>query len=77
MNVQGIFEHRYELMPPIEDTFANYLSMGEASSLKTQTLSSKPYHVTSHLNGNWSSWWGLTHDGCVTGVQAALLKELV
>lgn len=68
MNVQGIFEDRYELMPPIEDKFANYLSMAEASSLKTQTLSSKPYHVTSRVNCNWSDQWGLTHNGCVTGI---------
>ncbi|XP_016090331.1 uncharacterized protein [Sinocyclocheilus grahami] len=33
-NIEGMSEHGYERMPPIEETLACYLSMGETSSLK-------------------------------------------
>lgn len=42
-------------MPPIDETFANYLAAGEASALKALALPSIPLKMTSHLNG----WVGL------------------
>ncbi|KAI2646248.1 Lamina-associated polypeptide 2, isoform alpha [Labeo rohita] len=44
-------ENGYEKMPPIEETLANYLSLGEASSLKAPSLPTKPLQRTSCLNG--------------------------
>lgn len=37
-------------MPPIKETLASFLSVGEASALKAQSLPTKPLHVTSRLN---------------------------
>ncbi len=44
-------ESGYEWMPPIEEMLASYLSMGEMSSLKVPSLSSKHLQDTSLLNG--------------------------
>ncbi len=33
-NIAGMRENGYERMPPIEETLASYLSMGETPSLK-------------------------------------------
>ncbi|KAL0157252.1 hypothetical protein M9458_048498 [Cirrhinus mrigala] len=44
-------ESGYERMPPIEETLANYLPLGEASSLKAPSLPSEPLQRTSCLNG--------------------------
>ncbi len=35
-------ENGYEGMPPVEETLASYLSVGETSSLKAPSLPSKP-----------------------------------
>ncbi|KAI2657131.1 Oncostatin-M [Labeo rohita] len=50
-NIEGMREYGYEKMPPVEETLASYLSMGEVSSLKTPSLPSIPLQVTSRLNG--------------------------
>ncbi len=50
-NIVGMRESGYERMPPIEETLASYLSMGETSSLKVSSLLSKPLQYTSCLNG--------------------------
>ncbi len=50
-NIVGMLEIGYERMPPIEETLASYLSMGETSSLKVPFLPSKPLRDTSCLNG--------------------------
>ncbi len=50
-NIEGMRESGYERMPPIEETLASYLSMGETSSLKVPSLPSKPLQDTSCLNG--------------------------
>ncbi len=50
-NIKGMLERGYERMPPIEETLASYLSMGETSSLKVTSLPSKSLQDTSHLNG--------------------------
>lgn len=39
------------MLPPIEDTFVNYLSVGDTLMLMTLTLPSKPLKMTSMLNG--------------------------
>ncbi len=43
-------ENGYERMPPVEETLASYLSMGETASLKVPSLPSMPLQVTSRLN---------------------------
>ncbi len=50
-NVEGMRENGYERMPPVEETLASYLSVGETSSLKAPSLPSKP------LQGNISLKW--------------------
>lgn len=50
-NIPEMREQRHESMPPIEETFACYLSVGKASSLKAPTLPSKPLWVTPCWNG--------------------------
>ncbi len=37
-NVEGMRENSYERMPPVEETLASYLSVGETSSLKAPSL---------------------------------------
>ncbi len=44
-------ENDYEGMPPVEETQASYLSVGETSSLKAPSLQSKPLQEKSYLNG--------------------------
>ncbi len=36
-------ENGYEGMPPVQETIASYLSVGETSSLKAPSLPSKPW----------------------------------
>lgn len=43
-------EYSHASMPPIEETLASYISVGEASTLKTASLPTKPLRVTSRLN---------------------------
>ncbi len=50
-NIVGMRESGYERMPPIEETLASYLSMGETASLKVPSLPSKPLQDTSRING--------------------------
>ncbi len=50
-NIEGMRGSGYERMPPIEETLASYLSMGETSSLKVTSLPSKSLQDTSHLKG--------------------------
>ncbi|XDV19450.1 hypothetical protein PO909_024920 [Leuciscus waleckii] len=50
-DVEGIGEHGYVSMPPIDETFANYLVSGQASTLRAPTLPSKPLKTTARLNG--------------------------
>ncbi|KAL0153006.1 hypothetical protein M9458_051710, partial [Cirrhinus mrigala] len=50
-NIKGMRENGYERMPPIEETLASYLSLGEASSLKAPSLPTEPIQRTSSLNG--------------------------
>ncbi len=44
-------ESGYERMPPVEETLASYLSMGNTASLKVPSLPFKPLQDTSRLNG--------------------------
>ncbi|ROJ25309.1 hypothetical protein DPX16_20122 [Anabarilius grahami] len=50
-DVEGLSQHGYVSMPPIDETFANYLVTGQAPTLKAPVLPSKPLKVTSRLNG--------------------------
>lgn len=43
--MEGLRLHGYTSVPPIEDTIANYLSMGEISMLKNPTLPLKPLGI--------------------------------
>ncbi len=44
-DIEGMHENGYEGMPPVEETIASYLSVGEASSLKAASLPSKPLNL--------------------------------
>ncbi len=50
-NITGMRGNGYERMPPVEETLASYLSMGETPSLKVPSLPSMPLQATSRLNG--------------------------
>ncbi len=41
-DIEGMHENGYEGMPPVQETIASYLSVGETSSLKAPFLPSKP-----------------------------------
>ncbi len=41
-DINGMCENGYEGMPPVEETLASYLSVGETSSLKAPSLPFKP-----------------------------------
>ncbi len=80
-NVEGMRENGYEKMPPVEETLASYLSVGETSSLKAPSLPSKPLQETSCLNGKTYAAAGqavaLLHTMAVLqAYQADLLKDL-
>lgn len=80
MNVEGMCEHVYASMPPI-DTFANYLLMGETLMCKTPTLPSKLLRITSKLNGRASAAAGqaggaLNTMAVLQSYQADQLKDL-
>ncbi len=45
-DIEGMCENGYEGMPPVEETIASYLSVGETSSLKAPSLPSKPLNLT-------------------------------
>ncbi|KAL0151516.1 hypothetical protein M9458_053168 [Cirrhinus mrigala] len=65
-------------MPPIEETLASYLSLGEASSLKALSLPSEPLQQTSSLNGGAYAAAGhaVASLHTVAVLQADLLKDL-
>ncbi|KAL0158365.1 hypothetical protein M9458_046441, partial [Cirrhinus mrigala] len=80
-NIEGMCEHGYQKMPPVEETLASYLSVGKASSLKTTSLPSIPLQVTSHLNGRAYAAAGqavgaLHTMAVLQAYQADLLKDL-
>lgn len=50
-NFEGVAERGYVRMPPVEETFASYISQGESSSLKIPALMSVALQSTLHLNG--------------------------
>ncbi|KAL0151682.1 hypothetical protein M9458_053083 [Cirrhinus mrigala] len=77
-NIEGMQENGYERMPPIEETLASYLSLGEASS---PSLPSEPLQRTPCLNGRAYAAAGqavaLLHMMAVLqAYQADLLKDL-
>ncbi len=80
-NIEGMRENGYEGMPPVEETLASYLSVGETSSLKAPSLPSKPLQEISRLNGRAYASAGqavaLLHTMAVLqAYQADLLKDL-
>ncbi len=80
-NIVGMRESGYERMPPIEETLASYLSMGETTSLKVPSLPSKPLQDTSRLNGRAYAAAGqvvasLHTMAVLQAYQADLLKDL-
>ncbi len=44
-DIEGMRENGYEGMPPVEETIASFLSVGETSSLKAPSLTSKPLNL--------------------------------
>ncbi|KAL0159629.1 hypothetical protein M9458_043354, partial [Cirrhinus mrigala] len=65
-NIEGMCEHGYQRMPPVEETLASYLSMCKTSSLKTPSLPSIPLQAV-----------GALHTMAVLqAYQADLLKDL-
>ncbi len=80
-NIAGMRENGYERMPPVEETLASYLSMGETPSLKFPSLSSGPLQATSRLNGRAYAAAGqavasLHTMAVLQAYQADLLKDL-
>ncbi len=71
----------YERMPPVEETLASYLSMGDTASLKVPSLSFKSLQDTSRLNGRAYAAAGqavasLHTMAMLQAYQADLLKDL-
>ncbi len=80
-NIIGMRENGYERMPPVEETLASYLSMGETASLKVPSLPSMPLQVTLRLNGRAYAAAGqavasLNTMAVLQAYQADLLKDL-
>ncbi|ROL55539.1 Ovoinhibitor [Anabarilius grahami] len=80
-DVEGLRRHGYVAMPPIDETFANYLVTGSAPSLKAPVLPSKPLKMTSRLNGKAYAAAGqagaaLHSMAVLQAYQADLLKDL-
>ncbi len=74
-------ENGYEGMPPVEETLATDLSVGETSSLKAPSLPSKSLQETSRLNGRAYAAAGqavasLHTMAVLQAYQADLLKDL-
>ncbi len=44
-DIEEMRENGYEGMPPVQETIASYLSVGETSSLKAPSLPSKPLNL--------------------------------
>ncbi len=80
-DIEGMREHGYASMPPIEETLASYLSRGVASTLKAPALPSKALKDTSRLNGRAYAAAGqagaaLHTMSVLQAYQADLLKDL-
>ncbi len=80
-NIIVMRENGYERMPPVEETLASYLSMGETASLKVPSLPAMPLQVTSRLNGRVYAEAGqavasLHTMAVLQAYQADLLKDL-
>ncbi len=80
-NIARMRESGYERMPPVEETLASYLSMGDTASLKVPSLPFKSLQDTSRLNGRAYAAAGqavaLLHTMAVLqAYQADLLKDL-
>ncbi len=58
-DIKGMRENGYEGMPPVEETLASYLSVGETSSLKAPSLPSKPLQKCCRF---------VAHDGGASGI---------
>ncbi len=74
-------ESGYERMPPVEETLASYLSMGDTASLKVPFLPFKSLQDTSRLNGRAYAAAGqaiasLHTMAVLQAYQADLLKDL-
>lgn len=79
--VEGMHEHGYDSMPPVEEMLASQLLLGEASTLKAPPLPTKPLHEMSHLNGRAYAAAGQTGTALhaitvLQAYQADLLKNL-
>ncbi len=44
-NIARMCESSYERMPPVEETLASYLSMGDTASLMVPSLPFKPFRI--------------------------------
>ncbi len=80
-NIARMRESGYERMPPVEETLASYLSMGNTASLKVPSLPFKPLQDTSRLNGRAYAAVGqavasLHTMAVLQAYQADLLKDL-
>ncbi len=80
-NIARMRESGYERMPPVEETLASYLSMGDTASLKVPSLPFKSLQDTSRLNGRAYAAAGqaaaLLHTMAVLqAYQVDLLKDL-
>ncbi len=80
-NIARMRESGYERMPPVEETLASYLSMGDTASLKVPSLPFKPLQDTSRLNGRAYAAAGqavasLHTMAVLQAYQADLLKDL-
>ncbi len=80
-DIEGMREHVYASMPPIEETLASYLSRGVASTLKAPALPSKALKDTSRLNGRayvaaGQAGAALHTMSVLQAYQADLLKDL-
>ncbi len=74
-DIEGMREHGYASMPPIEGTLASYLSAGGTSTLKAPALPSKPLKDGRMVSLEWSGIRGSrsgrccsAHDGSIAGV---------
>ncbi len=80
-NIARMRESGYERMPPVEETLASYLSMGDTASLKVPSLPFKLLQDTSRLNGRAYAAAGqavasLHTMAVLQAYQADLLKDL-
>ncbi len=80
-NIARMRESGYERMPPVEETLASYLSMGDTASLKVPSLPFKSLQDTSRLNGRAYAAAGqavasLHTMAVLQAYQADLLKDL-